>query len=192
MNLSHASSSSLTSHSGKVLVVDDEPSVLAIASAILSTIGSAPLKARNGEDAVEQVKQELDANSRVSVVIMDLTMPGGMSGFETMESLRQLDPNIRVVACSGFFQEGASELCQSIGFNAILAKPYTPESLLSVIRRVQHESPTKRASQESRPADEKNASERSNWQTSSWESEDTHDSKAATWESLQASVSAVE
>lgn len=194
MNLSD-SNASLIPSTGKILVVDDEPSVLAIASAILSTIGSPPLKARNGEDAVEQVKHEMGSNGRVSVVIMDLTMPGGISGFETMEALRQLDPNIRVVACSGFFQEGASELCQSIGFNAILAKPYTPESLLAVIRRVQHEGPNKRAGQASlgsRSASPANTSEPTDWQMPSWETDESQEAKASTWESLQASMSAVE
>ncbi len=125
--------------SGSILVVDDEPSVLAIAAAILNTVDLAPLKARNGEEAIEVVKREQEQGRRVGTVILDLTMPGGLSGFETLEALRQMDPTIKVIACSGFFQEGALELCQSIGFTHILAKPYTPESLLSSIRRVQHE-----------------------------------------------------
>ncbi len=126
---------------GTLLVVDDEPSVLAIAGAILNTAGIRPFKARNGEEAIEVLKREQEQGRRIGTVILDLTMPGGLSGFETLEALRQIDPAIKVIACSGFFQEGALELCQSIGFNHILAKPYTPDSLLGIIRRVQHEAP---------------------------------------------------
>jgi len=126
---------------GAILVVDDEPSVLAIAAAILNTVDIRPLKARNGEEAIEALKREQEQGRRVSTAILDLTMPGGLSGFETLEALRQIDPNIKIIACSGFFQEGALDLCQSIGFNNILAKPYTPDSLLGIIRRVQHEGP---------------------------------------------------
>lgn len=129
---------------GTLLVVDDEPSVLAIAAAILNTIGVTPLKARNGEEAVEAMQSEVSAGRKVALVVQDLTMPGGMSGFETMEALRDIDPDIRVIACSGFFQDGALELCRSIGFTNILAKPYTPDSLLGIIRRTLHESPPPR------------------------------------------------
>lgn len=126
---------------GTLLVVDDEPSVLAIAAAILNTADISPFKARNGEEAIEVLRREHDQGRRINIVILDLTMPGGLSGFETLEALRKIDPTIKVIACSGFFQEGALELCQSIGFTNILAKPYTPDSLLGLIRRVQHEAP---------------------------------------------------
>jgi CheY-like chemotaxis protein len=129
---------------GTILVVDDEPSVLAIAAAILNTIGVTPRKARNGEEAVVAMQSEVAAGRKVALVVQDLTMPGGMSGFETMEALRDIDPDIRVIACSGFFQDAALELCRSIGFTNILAKPYTPDSLLGIIRRTLHESPPPR------------------------------------------------
>lgn len=128
---------------GSVLVVDDEPSILAISSAILNTVAMTPLKAANGEEAIDLVKDEYANGGSISVAIVDLTMPGGLSGFETMEALKKIDPAIRVIACSGFFQEGALELCQSIGFANILAKPYTPDSFISMIRRTQTE-PTQR------------------------------------------------
>lgn len=138
---------------GTILVVDDEPAVLAIAAAILNTIDVTPLKARNGEDALATVKAHYASGQKISLVVQDLTMPGGMSGFETMENLRRIDPNIHVIACSGFFQEGALELCQSIGFSNILAKPYTPDSLLGLIRRTLHEGPPQAVQLQSRTAE---------------------------------------
>jgi CheY-like chemotaxis protein len=125
---------------GTILVVDDEPSILAIASAILNTVSSPPLKASNGEEAIELMEAEYLAGRSITTAIVDLTMPGGLSGFETMESLKRIDPNIKVIACSGYFQDGALELCQSIGFANILAKPYTPDSFISMIRRTKGES----------------------------------------------------
>jgi CheY-like chemotaxis protein len=131
-----------SSQLGTILVVDDEPSILAIASAILNTVSSTPLKASNGEEAIEVMEAEYLAGRSITTAIVDLTMPGGLSGFETMESLKRIDPNIKVIACSGYFQEGALELCQSIGFANILAKPYTPDSFISMIRRTKGESTT--------------------------------------------------
>ena len=130
--------------SGRIMVVDDEPSVLAIAAAILNTIDVSPLKARNGEEALEIARSLAEQGQEISIAILDLTMPGGISGFETLEALRDIHPGVRVIACSGFFEEGALELCQSIGFSNILAKPYTPDSLLGMIRRTQNEAPPPR------------------------------------------------
>jgi CheY-like chemotaxis protein len=124
---------------GSVLVVDDEPSILAISSAILNTVAMTPLKAANGEEAIDLVKAKYANGGSISVAIVDLTMPGGLSGFETMEALKKIDPAIKAIACSGFFQDGALELCKSIGFSNILAKPYTPDSFISMIRRTQTE-----------------------------------------------------
>jgi CheY-like chemotaxis protein len=132
--------------SGHILVVDDEPSILAIAAAILNTIEVTPLKAHSGEVALTTAQAHYASGLKISLVIQDLTMPGGMSGFETMEALHDIDPNIHVIACSGFFQPGALELCQSIGFSNILTKPYTPESLLGLIRRTLLEASPKRSS----------------------------------------------
>ena len=142
-----------TAISGHILIVDDEPSVLAIASAILNTIEVTPLKARNGEEALATVQSHYASGHQVALVVLDLTMPGGMSGFETMAALREIDPDIRVIACSGFFQDDALDLCRSIGFSNILAKPYTPDSLLGLIRRTLNEAPPPRPPVQPRASD---------------------------------------
>lgn len=139
--------------SGHILIVDDEPSVLAIAAAILNTIEVTPLKARNGEEALATVQSHYASGQQVALVVLDLTMPGGMSGFETMAALREIDPDIRVIACSGFFQDDALDLCRSIGFSNILAKPYTPDSLLGLIRRTLNEAPPPRPPVQPRPSE---------------------------------------
>lgn len=136
---------------GSILVVDDEPSILAIASAILNTVSLIPLKAANGEEAIAVMEAEYEEGRTITTAIVDLTMPGGLSGFETMEALKKIDPNIKVIACSGFFQEGALELCRSIGFANILAKPYTPDSFISMIRRTANESNSRETAPRSQP-----------------------------------------
>lgn len=140
MKIPHSFDPTPSSSLGSILIVDDEPSILAIASAILNTISLVPLKAANGEEAIEVMKSECQKGRNITLAIVDLTMPGGLSGFETMEALKQIDPAIKVIACSGFFQEGALELCQSIGFTNILAKPYTPDGFISMIRKTNSES----------------------------------------------------
>lgn len=130
-----------TSHShqhrphGRILVVDDEPQMLAVAKAILNAHSMEVEVTDSGEIALQLVNASLHTQQRFSVVILDLTMPGGLSGFEVMESLQKLDPDISVIACSGYFQEDARDLCQAIGFTDVLQKPYTLEHLVATVRR---------------------------------------------------------
>lgn len=120
---------------GRILVVDDEPQMLALAKAILESNGMEVVVTDSGEKAIPLFREALPTMDRFSVVILDLTMPGGSSGFEVMEEMLRYDPNVCVIACSGYFQEDARSLCQAIGFTDVLQKPYTLEHLVATVRR---------------------------------------------------------
>jgi CheY-like chemotaxis protein len=120
---------------GRILVVDDEPQMLAVAKAILNSHGLEVVVTNNGDEALRIFAESLHGPDRYSVVVLDLTMPGGLSGFEVMEQLHRMDPEICVIACSGYFQEDARDLCQAIGFTDVLQKPYTLEHLVATVRR---------------------------------------------------------
>jgi CheY-like chemotaxis protein len=119
----------------RVLIVDDEPHVLAVGKAVLEAHCLETLAARNGEEALAIVRQGLQTGERVTVVILDLTMPGGASGFEVLEWLRACDPALPVIACSGYFQGDVRELCQAIGFVDVLHKPFNLETLGVSVRQ---------------------------------------------------------
>ncbi len=135
MNTSSSSASSLPHSLGHVLVVDDEPHVLAVAKAILEAHGYRISTAPSGEMAMAMCQQALSEGQRYAVVVLDLTMPGGLSGFEVLEMLRELDSSISVIACSGYFEENSRDICRSIGFADVLHKPYTLDLLCSTVRR---------------------------------------------------------
>jgi len=120
-----------------VLLVDDEPALLTVGSAILSTLDLNIVAARSGEEAMLTVA----GHDQPSLVLLDLAMPGGMSGLETFDAMHEKHPNIPIVACSGFFGDGAEEMCQHLGFAGMLPKPYTADSLVSVVRRVLMQQP---------------------------------------------------
>jgi len=119
----------------RVLIVDDEPHVLAVGKAVLEAHCFETLAARSGEEALAIVRRGLEDGQRVTVAILDLTMPGGASGFEVLEWLRACDPELPVIACSGYFQEDVRELCQAIGFIDVLHKPFNLETLGVSVRR---------------------------------------------------------
>lgn len=126
---------SLNRPHGRILVVDDEPQMLAVAKAILNAHSMDVEVCECGSQALQLFAASLDTPDRFSCVVLDLTMPGGLSGFEVMDELQKLDPDLSVIACSGYFQEDARDLCQAIGFTDVLQKPYTLEHLVATVRR---------------------------------------------------------
>jgi CheY-like chemotaxis protein len=63
------------------------------------------------------------------VVILDLTVPGGMGGAAALERLREMDPGVVAIACSGYFEEGVMADPGKFGFAGVLGKPYPTADL---------------------------------------------------------------
>jgi CheY-like chemotaxis protein len=66
------------------------------------------------------------------MVILDLILPCGMSGFEAAQAVRAIQPGVRIMACSGFFDDDGQS-CLALGFNSILAKPFTADDLAKAV-----------------------------------------------------------
>jgi signal transduction histidine kinase/ActR/RegA family two-component response regulator len=130
---------SLQSGVGTVLVVDDENRLRQVILAVLKQCGYKVFEAVSGEAAVSTYRSLLLQNEQVDVVIMDLTLKGGLNGEEAMRSIKAMDPAARVIASSGGMVEEAKEtyLCQ--GFDDILPKPYLAPDVSAVVHRVLHE-----------------------------------------------------
>ncbi|MEM1442592.1 MAG: response regulator, partial [Verrucomicrobiota bacterium] len=65
----------------------------------------------------------------IDIVLLDMTLPGGLDGHAVLKELRRIDANTVVIATSGYFEEGPAEALAGSGFDAILAKPYAMDSL---------------------------------------------------------------
>ena len=89
--------------SGKILVVDDEATVLVVAQRSLEHLGFEVLLAENGKQAIQVFKENAD---EIQVVLLDLTMPH-MGGEETFDALRRIRPDVPVVLSSGYPEERA-------------------------------------------------------------------------------------
>lgn len=118
-----------------VMIVDDDPAVLTIGKAILSTLPYNIVGCSSGEDAIEKMKALIAEGRRPEVIVLDLTMPGGMSGLDTLQEIRTLDARVGIIACSGFFEQSAHDLCVALGFMDVIEKPYTSELLTSTVRK---------------------------------------------------------
>ena len=113
-----------------ILLVDDEPMVLEIASATLEANGYRVLFANSGPDAVAIYSQHVD---EIGAAVVDMMMPG-MDGIATMQALKGINPHVRLIASSGLRGRGATHERWPT-HRRFLSKPYSDAQLLSALRR---------------------------------------------------------
>ncbi|MEZ5326832.1 MAG: ATP-binding protein [Verrucomicrobiales bacterium] len=114
---------------GKVLVIDDQPGVRSVACALIQSLGFESASAPSGEEGVRLYREAMMENDPFSAVLLDMTLPGGISGDETMLELRRIDPVARIIASSGALEHDEEiDLCAG-GYTGVLPKPYSSEEL---------------------------------------------------------------
>lgn len=118
------------------MIMDDDPIVRDVLSAMLEHLGFESEATREGTEAVARYEQALAAGKPFDGVILDLTVPGGVGGREVVKKLKALDPHVRAVASTGYSNDPILSQPQAYGFQAGIAKPYRMEDLEKVVRRV--------------------------------------------------------
>lgn len=113
-----------------ILVVDDEPGIRKFLRKVLADANYQVLEAESGREAVRQVETH-----EVDLVIIDLAMPD-QDGLETIPILRQVRPQLRIIAMSGIFAGPLLQAARHLGAQASLAKPIRAEELLAAVERV--------------------------------------------------------
>ncbi|MEW6207970.1 MAG: response regulator [Acidobacteriota bacterium] len=109
---------------GKILLMDDEERIRTVTGQILRMLGYETELARNGQEAVEMYRQAMEAGAPFTAVILDLTIPGGMGGKETIQKLLEIDPAVKALVSSGYSSDPAMSRFREHGFSGIVAKPY--------------------------------------------------------------------
>jgi len=121
---------------GKVLIMDDKSFVRNAAVRALRLFGYEVEGSTDGEEAVSLFKDAIDKGKPFDVVILDLTIPGGMGGEDTLKKLRSIDPKAKAIVSSGYSEDPVMSDYKNHGFNAIVNKPYQYEELCRVVRKV--------------------------------------------------------
>jgi PAS domain S-box-containing protein len=117
--------------SGGILVVDDEESVRRVNSHVLERMGLRTFVAASGEEAVALYGRHRD---EIDCVLLDLTMPG-MDGVATLEALRQANPSLKAVLCTGYGEQVASERFRGLGLSGFVQKPFQISELRAVLEQ---------------------------------------------------------
>jgi len=124
---------------GKVLVMDDEEIIRTMLNNMLYLAGYQVELTSDGAEALEKYTGAMKAGEPFDAVIMDLTIPGGMGGKETIKKLKDIDPSAKAIVSSGYATDPIMSEYKKYGFSAVIAKPYSvkqvKETLQSLIKR---------------------------------------------------------
>ncbi|MDQ2866990.1 MAG: PAS domain S-box protein [Verrucomicrobiota bacterium] len=121
---------------GRVLIVDDEEAIRALVEFTLSHLGYEVSTAESALAGVELYKEHLDKNERFDVVILDLTLPGGMGGKEALKRLIEIDPTVNAIVSSGYAMDATMSRYEDFGFRGVIAKPYEAAELGRIVHDV--------------------------------------------------------
>jgi len=121
---------------GRILFMDDEDTVRAMAQALLSRLGLEVVAVSTGEAAVSEFSTARTSGKPFDVVMMDLTVPGAMGGLEALRAMRTIDPNVRGVVSSGYSSDPVMANYRQHGFMAMVPKPYRVDELARTLREV--------------------------------------------------------
>jgi PAS domain S-box-containing protein len=124
-----------SSHRGnaKILIMDDEKYIQEITAIRMEKMGYIVSLAKHGEEAIQIFSEAEKSGQCFQLVILDLTIPGGMGGIQTVEEIRKINTTVPVIIASGYSESPAISNPTNYGFNASLKKPYSKEELIKIL-----------------------------------------------------------
>jgi len=121
---------------GKVLLMDDEEAIRVVAGDLLTLLGYDVATAKDGSECIKMYKAAMESSQPFSVVIMDLTVPGGMGGKAAIQKLLEIDPKIKAIVSSGYSTDPIMSNYQHYGFKGIVPKPYNAVELSRALQEL--------------------------------------------------------
>jgi signal transduction histidine kinase/ligand-binding sensor domain-containing protein/CheY-like chemotaxis protein len=121
---------------GKILVMDDNDDVRKTTKGLLQQLGYTVETSSEGGEAIRLYKESLRNESPFNAVVLDLTVPGGMGGRETLKHLLKIDPEVKAIVASGYSNDDVMANYSQYGFHASLNKPFVFEQLRDTLNSV--------------------------------------------------------
>ena len=118
-----------------VLLMDDNDDIHKFLRRVFKKLDIPMDSAYGGVETIEKYKKLLSSENPYSLVIMDLTIPGGLGGKETIKALLKINPKVKVIVSSGYSNDPILSNYRDYGFVDVLSKPYTIENLKEVLSK---------------------------------------------------------
>ncbi len=116
--------------------MDDKEMIRNMLNEMLGELGFAVETAVEGQQAIDMYRQAMDTGKPFAIVILDLTIPGGMGGQEAAKGILQIDPEARIIVSSGYGDDPVMANYAEYGFKGRIPKPYAPGKLSEELSRV--------------------------------------------------------
>ncbi len=125
---------SLSKQEARILVMDDDEMILQLSQQMLEYLGHVVVTCNDGEQALALYEKNLEEQTPFDLVILDLTIPGGMGGEKTISKLLEIDPNAKAIVSSGYSNDKVMAEHMQHGFKAMVVKPYQIEDIDKAIQ----------------------------------------------------------
>ncbi len=120
----------------RILVMDDEESIRNLSKQRLGRLGYESELAKDGAQAIELYKKSMDSGQPFDLVILDLTIKGGMGGKDVIKELLKIDPKVKAIISSGYSNDSVMTNFTIYGFTGILPKPNTKQELIEALKKI--------------------------------------------------------
>jgi len=120
----------------RILVMDDDENIRFLLSEILTSYGYMTESACDGAQAIELYKKAYESSNQFDLVILDLTIPAGIGGKETIKELIKIDPDVKGIVSSGYSNDAIMANYRQYGFSGVISKPYRPDDLVRIVQDV--------------------------------------------------------
>jgi CheY-like chemotaxis protein len=115
-----------------VLLIDDEEMIIDVGCGLLKELGYTVIGARSGQEALAIYRER---HAEIDLVVMDMIMPG-MSGGETFDRLKQINPRVKVLLSSGYSINGQASQIMERGCDGFIQKPFNLQQLSAKLRQI--------------------------------------------------------
>lgn len=115
------------------MVMNDEEMIRNVTEVQLKNIGHKAILVQDGAEAIRQYQECRTTGKPVDLVIMDLTIPGGMGGQEAAKHILALDPEAKLIVTSGYSNDPVMANYSHYGFQFAIIKPFSLKELIAAI-----------------------------------------------------------
>jgi len=126
----------LHSGKGKVLLMDDQRNIREMVGETLTYLGYEVYCASEGSEAISLFKKAKEEGNSFDAVILDLTVPGGMGGKETVQALLKIDPEVKAIVSSGYSNDPVMSEYRQYGFSYVINKPFVITELSNILKKL--------------------------------------------------------
>ena len=118
---------------GRILIMDDDEMIKKMLSGMLSVFGYKTILTANSGEAITKFSEAKNAGQSFDAVILDITIPGGAGGIETVKKMLEIDPAVKAIVFSCHINDPTTTEYKKYGFVSVLPKPFSIDELKKIL-----------------------------------------------------------